>query len=141
MKYKLDFNTVDYSKLKISELKRIADYWLRQYLLKLTKRNGLNQIYCPIKKKFYSEDKMQVAHFIDRNKNSTRYSLENCNLVSSQSNMWDAKTPHEGYKSKHHKEYEDWLGSEKVQKLLDKSKDTLIFARQDYVELIEKFKK
>lgn len=137
---KVDFNANDFDKLKISELKRMADYWLRQYLLSKANKRG-NKIFCPLKKRWYSEDKIHVAHFIDRNKNNTRYSLVNCNLLSAQSNMWDSKIMIDGYKSLHHKEYAEWLGEEKVKFLLEESKKICIFARRDYVELIEKFRK
>ena len=137
---KLDYNTNDLNSLKISELKRIADYWLRQHLLHKAERNGRNEIYCPIKKKWFPEDKMHVAHFIDRARMCTRYNLDNCQLISEQSNLWDAQTPFEGYKSKHHYDYEILLGEKKVKKLLELSKQICIFARRDYIELIEKYR-
>lgn len=141
MRYKkpIDFNTEDLEVLKISELKRIADYWLRQYLLKKAKRRN-NLIYCPLKEKWYPEHKIQVAHFIDRAMMSCRYDLNNCNLISEQSNSWDAQIPKEGYKSKHHYDYEMWLGQKKVEKLLQKSKQLIIFAREDYISIINKFR-
>lgn len=136
---KLDFNTEDYEELKVSELKRLCDYWFRQYLLSKAARKGTS-IYCPIKKRYYSESKIQVCHFIDRATMCLRYDETNCNLLSAQSNMYDSSTPKEGYKSLHHYDYEMWLGEKKVEYLLDKSKDICIFARQDYVNLICKFK-
>lgn len=61
---KLDFNTQDLEKLSNSELKRVADYWLRQYLLR--REGNYNYLHCPLKNKFYPREVMQVAHFIDR---------------------------------------------------------------------------
>ena len=137
---KIDFNTVDFEGLKISDLKRMADYWMRQYLLARANRNGYNQILCPLKNKWYSEDYIQASHFIDRSCMNTRYDLDNVTLISSHSNMWDAQESAEGFKSKHHKDYSEYLGEKKVQELFDKSKIIRIFARQDYIDNIIKFR-
>ena len=44
---KLDFNTEDLENLSNSDLKKIADYELRQYLLR--REGNLNYIFCPLK--------------------------------------------------------------------------------------------
>lgn len=133
-----DFNTVDYDKLSTSQLKRQADYWLRQYLLR---REGNNKyIHCPLKNKFFSIENMQVAHFIDRQCLNTRYDLTNCHLVSTKSNSWDAQVPKEGYKSLHHYDYEQYLGEKLVSDLRERSKIIKIFYKQDYIEVINKFR-
>lgn len=137
---KIDFDTTDFDKLKISELKRIADYWLRKYLLKNAKRNNLNQVWCPIKERYYNEDKIQASHFIDRACLNLRYNTDNVHLLSEHSNMWDSKIMVEGYKSKHHKEFERYLGEDLVRYLLEESKKIRIFARRDYINTIEKFR-
>lgn len=134
---KIDYNDTDLSQYSISDLKKIADYSLRQYLL--SQQDGY-YYFCPLKNRSYSADKMHVAHYIDRQCNNTRYDLDNCHLISAQSNMWDAQIPCEGYKSKHHFDYENWLGQEKVEELIEKSKVIRIFAKEDYIELIEKFR-
>ena len=136
-KESLDFNTDNLEKLSLSNLKRIADYWLRQYLLANHKYTYFT---CPLKNKKYPLEKMQVAHFIDRNCMNTRYDLDNCHLISEQSNVWDAQIPKEGYKSLHHYDYEMWLGEEKVKNLFEKSKIVRKFAKEDYIEIINKFK-
>lgn len=142
-KKRLDYQTDDLSILNTTDLKKLADYWLRQFLLfTAEKRNG--KIYCPIKKQWYSEDKIQVAHFCDRAFMCTRYSLDNCHLISESSNSWDAQIPKEGYKSKHHYEYEVWLkekiGEKKFEENLQKSKEFCTFAKEDYIEIIKQFK-
>lgn len=75
---------------------------------------------------------------------STRYDLDNCHLISSQSNTWDAQVPKEGYKSLHHYEYEIWLrqkiGEKKFEELLCKSKKLVIFTKKDYIKVIKKFR-
>ncbi len=146
MKYKykkLDYNTEDLESLSSSDLQKIADHSLRQYLLRTTENNNENY-FCPLKKKWYSSNKMHVAHFHDRHRLNTRYSLDNCSLISEQSNMWEAQIPYENYKSKHHYEYEIWLrekiGEENFEKLLQESKKLIIFAKEDYIELINKFR-
>lgn len=138
-KKKLDFQTDDLESLSISDLKKLADYWLRQYLLRQP-----NALYCPIKKRNYSVDKMQVAHFVDRNVNCLRYSLDNCHMISEQSNMWDAQIPKEGYKSLHHFDYEQFLlseyGEDFVKDLKERAKNICILNKNDYICIIEKFK-
>lgn len=136
---KIDYNTEDFDKLSISDLKRVADYWLRQYLLKQSSGFG-DRIWCPIKRQTYHKDKIHVAHFIDRNVMGLRYDLDNCHLISEQSNMWDAQTPKEGYKSLHHYDYENYLGEYKVNALKYRAKEIVILNRQDYVEIIKKYK-
>lgn len=136
---KIDFNTEDYIALSISELKRITDYWFRQYLLRIhSDKDG--KVLCPIKKQKYTKDKINLSHYIDRNVMGLRYSIENCHLLSEQSNMWDSKIPKEGYKSKHHYDFEMYLGEDLVNKLKEKAKEIVILNRQDYINLIKKFK-
>lgn len=140
---KLDFNTTDLEILSNSDLKKIADYALRQNLLRNNNRtDGMYR--CPLKRQWYQKDKIHVAHFHDRNRLNTRFSLDNCHLISEQSNMWEAQILYEGYKSKHHYEYEIWLreklGDEKFEKLLQESKELVIFTKSDYIEIINKFR-
>lgn len=144
-KYKnLDFNSEDFQKMKISELKRIAEYWFRQYLLSVSTRSSRGEIYCPLKERWYPENKIQVAHFRDRHHLDTAFDLDNCHLISEQSNVWDAKVPKEDYKSLHHYDYEMWLrekiSDKKMEKLLDNRRDLTIFARDIYMEVIKKYK-
>nr|DAI89478.1 MAG TPA: NinG recombination protein [Caudoviricetes sp.] len=140
---KLDYNTEDLESLSSSDLKKIADYSLRQYLLKHNGRDD-GMYRCPLKKQWYQKDRIHVAHFHDRNRLNTRYNLDNCHLISEQSNVWESQVPYEGYKSRHHYEYEIWLreeiGEEKFEKLLQDSKQLCIFTKSDYIELINKFR-
>ena len=75
---------------------------------------------------------------------NTRYDLTNCHLVSKQSNEWDAQVPKEGYKSLHHYDYEQFLieeyGYEVLDFLREKSKEVKIFYKEDYIEVINKFR-
>lgn len=139
---KIDYNTENLESLSNSELKKIADYWLRQNLLLkvLTK-----DFYCPLKKKWFPNEKlMHVAHFYDRGIMNTRYDLINCHLISSLSNTFDAQVKIEGYKSKHHKEYQEFLinkyGQEEFDKLTERSKKLVILTKEDYIKIINKFK-
>ena len=137
---KLDFNTKDLENLSNSDLKKIADYELRQYLLRTVK----NPQFCPIKKRMIDTYNMQVAHFIDRQCMALRYDLRNCHLISKFSNEFDAQVQVEGFKSKHHKEYEEFLveeyGSDVLDFLREKSKEVKIFYKEDYIEVINKFR-
>ena len=137
---KLDLNTEDLENLSNSDLKKVADYWLRQYLLRTVK----NPQFCPIKKRMVDTYNMQVAHFIDRQCMALRYDLRNCHLISKFSNEFDAQVQVDGYKSKHHKEYEEFLveeyGSEVLDFLREKSKEVKIFYKEDYIEVINKFR-
>ena len=137
---KLDFNTEDLENLSNSDLKKVADYELRQYLLRTVK----NPQFCPIKKRMVDTYNMQVAHFIDRQCMALRYDLRNCHLISKFSNEFDAQAQVDGYKSKHHKEYEEFLveeyGSEVLDFLREKSKEVKIFYKEDYIEVINKFR-
>ena len=138
---KLDFNIQDLENLSNSDLKKIADYELRQYLL----RNHPHQYYtCPLKNKKYPVDQMHACHYIDRQCMALRYDLRNVHLISAVSNTYDAQVQVEGYKSKHHKEYEEFLieeyGSEVLDFLREKSKEVKIFYKEDYIEVINKFR-
>lgn len=141
---KLYCNTEDYTSLKISELKKLAEYWYRQNLLNTTPQNGRGEYFCPLIEKWLPENKMQVAHFRDRNHNDTAFELDNTHLISETSNVWDAKVPQEYYKSKHHYEYEMWLrkkiGNKKVEDYLARPRNNSIFVRELYEEVIKKYK-
>lgn len=140
---KLDYNTEDLESLSNSELKKVADFSMRQYLLKTASGFG-ERIWCPIKKRSYHKDQMHSCHFYDRGIMSLRYNLRNVHLISAVSNTFDAQVQVEGYKSKHHKEYEEFLVSEYGDSVLDflreKSKEIKVFYKQDYIEVINKFR-
>jgi hypothetical protein len=139
---KLDYNTEDLESLSNSDLKKVADYWLRQYLLSVHK-NGI-YYFCPLKNKNYGLSNMHVAHYYDRGIMNTRYDLINCHLISSVSNTFDAQVKVEGYKSLHHKDYQEFLiekyGQEGFDKLTERSKQMKIFYKEDYIEIINKFR-
>lgn len=142
---KLDFNTEDLESLSNSDLKKVADHWLRQYLLRTTENiNG--SYFCPLKKKWYTSDKIQVCHYIDRGYSMwTRYLLKNCHLMSEETNCWDSKILVEGFKSKHHKDYQKYListyGKKVLNELEEVSKNKNIFSKQEYINIINDFRK
>lgn len=139
---KLDYNTDDLESLNNSDLKKVADYWLRQYLLSQNQES--TYYFCPLSGKNYSADNMHTSHFYDRGIMNTRYDLINCHLISANSNTFDAQIQIEGYKSKHHKEYQEFLivnyGQEEFDKLTDRSKELKVFYKEDYIEIIKKFR-
>ena len=138
---KLDYNAENLESFSNSDLKKLADYWLRQYLLE---NHPYQYFTCPIKNKKYPIDQMQVAHFFDRHILSLRWDLFNCHLISKESNEYDSKIMVEGYKSKHHKEYEEFLiekyGSDIIEALESKIDISRPFTKQDYIETIENFR-
>ena len=140
---KLDFNTQDLENLSNSDLKKVADYWLRNYLLRNTTGFG-ERVSCPIKKQSYHKDQIHCCHYCDRAIMSLRYDLRNVHLISAVSNTFDAQVPKEGYKSLHHYDYEQLLikeyGSEVLDFLREKSKEVKIFYKEDYIEVINKFR-
>lgn len=126
------------------ELKKLCDIQVRRYLLKNAKRDGYGRIFCPLKQRWYPQNKMHVAHYVDRNRMSCRFHEHNVHLISEQSNVWDAREPAEGYKSLHHKEYEFWLknkiGEKNFENLLELSKSLSIFGVDKYLEVLEQYK-
>lgn len=138
---KLDYNEEDLESLSNSDLKKLSDYWLRNWLLS---KQDSTYYFCPLKKKSYSADNMHVAHFIDRGIINTRFCLINCHLVSAVSNTYDAQVQVEGYKSLHHRDYELYLieeyGEETVEDLKRRGKELKMFTQKDYIEIIKKFR-
>lgn len=138
---KLDYNEEDLESLSNSDLKKLSDYWLRNWLLS---KQDSTYYFCPLKKKSYSADNMHVAHFIDRGIINTRFCLINCHLVSAVSNTYDAQIQVEGYKSLHHRDYELYLieeyGEEAVVDLKRRGKELKMFTQKEYIEIIKKFR-
>jgi|SRR5699024_7773601 len=126
------------------ELKKLCDIQVRKYLLKNAERDGYGRIFCPLKQRWYPQNKMHVAHYVDRNRMSCRFHEHNVHLISEQSNVWDAREPAEGYKSLHHKEYEFWLknkiGEKNFENLLELSEELSIFGVDKYLEVLDKYK-
>lgn len=145
MKYKykkLDYKTEDLESLSNSDLKKLGDYWLRQFLLK--REGNHSYIFCPLKNKNYPVENMHVCHYEDRANLWTRYDLQNCHLISAQSNTWDSQILVEDYKSLHHKEYSEWIvkkyGEGILEILREKAISTETFRKENYIEAINKFR-
>jgi hypothetical protein len=142
---KLDYDTKDLESLSNSDLKKIADYELRNLLLRLGAREFDGLIRCPIRKQWYQKDRMQVAHFFDRHILSLRWDLFNCHLITKDSNEYDSKIMVEGCKSKHHQDYENWLKDEYgdgiIEILESKIDISKPFTKQMYIDTIINFRK
>lgn len=138
---RLNYNELSLESLSNSDLKKLGDYWLRQFLLS---KQQSTYYFCPLKRKSYSADNMHVAHFIDRGVLNTRFDLINCHLVSANSNTYDAQIQVDGFKSEHHKEYEEFLiaeyGIKEFEKLKLRGKELKMFTQKDYIEIIKKFR-
>ena len=135
----LNFKNPDFDKLTTNQLKQVADYWQRQYLLSTAERDSFGRIKCPITGKYFSEDKLHVCHIVDRAKISTRYDLENVFLGSAYSNTFEAKQMKDGYKSLHHARIELKFGKEYVDKLHERAEEIKLMSKEDYIELIKKY--
>jgi len=124
-----------------SQLKRVCDYWFRQYLISKATVNDYGEIYCVLTLSFNAAASTHVCHYIDRAFNSTRYSEDNCVLCSEYTNTFEAQIEAAGYKSLHHKKFSEYLGKDKVEKLNLLSKEFVSYSKWDYLEKIEQFKK
>ena len=139
---KIDFNAPievleSYS---TSKLKRVCDYWFRQYLISKAVVNDFGEIYCFLTLSFNAAASTHVCHYIDREYNSTRYSEDNCILCSEYTNIFEAQIEVAGYKSLHHKRFFEYLGKDKVEKLNLLSKEIVSYGKWDYLEMILKFR-
>lgn len=126
-----------YEKKTTNCLKKEADKLLREYLLKYTEKiNG--KYFCPLKKKYYDEKQMDVAHFIDRGIYHLRWDLRNVHLISRLSNRIEAQVPLKGFKSLHHKEYGEYLKEKGYfEDLIKESKERRVLKREDIIHTIE----
>ena len=74
----------------------------------------------------------------------TRYNRVNCNLISESSNVWDSRIMVEGFKSKHHKEYEDFLiekfGEDVIEYLKTLASKKELMYKEDYIKIIKDLK-
>lgn len=104
-------------KSRNSKLRKKLFTLIRKYFLDKAERDRLGRIFCPLKKKWYTEDNMQVCHFIDRFNTRLRYEEDNLLLASKESNYYDSRIQVKGYKSKHHMDYELYIGEEAADKL------------------------
>ncbi len=137
---KINFKNPNLNKLSTNQLKQVADYWQRQFLLNEATRDDFNRIKCPITNKYYSADKLHVCHIVDRAKMNTRYDQDNVFLGSSYSNTFEAQEMIDGYTSLHHKRIEDHFGKDYVNKLYDKAEEIKLMDREDYIDIIKKYK-
>lgn len=126
----------DLSKLKISELKSLADYWQRQYLLRNATRDGFNRVHCPITDKWYKEDKIHVCHIMDRGHINTRYNPLNTFLGSAYSNTFEAQVSAEGFKSLHHKKIKESFDTSHIDYLISEAAVIGPKEKDFYIDLI-----
>ena len=65
-------------------------------------------------------------------------------LISKESNEYDSKIMVDAYKSKHHKEYEQWLKEEYGENIIEVLESEIDiskpFTKQDYIKTIEYFR-
>ena len=138
----LDFNAEDsvLEGYSVSELRKVCDFWFRKYLMKLSGVGEKGFILCPLTNIKVRVENAHVCHFVDRARMSLRYSEDNCVLCSKYTNTIESRISEEGYKSLHHKKFEDFLGAEKIEKLKTLSEQVVIYTKEDYLCMINKFK-
>jgi hypothetical protein len=110
---------------KISLLKKEIDILFRKYLLSKAARNTKGLIKCPLTKKWLPPARLDVCHFIDRKWLGTRWDTDNCILCSTYTNQFESSQRAEGFKSLHHKRFEEYLGREKITELEKKKEKKL----------------
>lgn len=138
----LDFNA-DVSVLEgysLSELRKVCDYWFRRYLIFCSGVGEKGFILCPLTNIKVRVEDAHVCHFVDRARMSLRYSEDNCVLCSKYSNTIESRISEEGYKSLHHKKFEDFLGAKKIEELKILSQQVVIYTKEDYLCMINKFR-
>lgn len=124
----------------LSKLKKVCDYWFRKYMLSIVKGRRGDFIFCPLTEKYYHIEDMHVCHYIDRANSGLRYSEDNCILCSKHSNMFEAQVQVDGYKSLHHKKFEEYLGAKKIEFLKQISENIVKYTKEDYINNIVKFR-
>lgn len=133
----LDFREGNLEDMSLGDLKRVCDWWFRRYLISRAYRSG-DKIWCPLFKMWMRESDIHVCHYIDRSHMVLRYSEDNCILCSKKSNMYEAQIKEEGFKSLHHKRMSEVIKN--IEELEQRSKEIVIFDKNMYIELINKFK-
>jgi hypothetical protein len=124
--------------LSNSDIKKVLDYLFREKLLQMSSDDfSGGKFHCPLTNKWWRLNKAQVCHYIDRAHLGLRWDFDNCLICSEQSNCWDAQVAVEGFRSLHHQKFEEVLGEELVNDLLNRSKTLDITFRNDYIELIK----
>ena len=127
-------------KLSTNELKSLCDSLLREFLIKKAEKNDFGRIFCPLEKRWLSEDKLHVCHIIDRGKMITRFNPANVFLGSANSNLFESKIMTKGYQSLHHKRIEDVFGEDLMIFLKELSEERKLYSREDYLDLITFFR-
>ena len=127
-------------KLSTYELKSLCDSLLRDFLIKKAEKNDFGKIFCPITKRWLSEDNLHVCHIIDRGKMSTRFNPANVFLGSSYSNLFESKILYTGHQSLHHKKIEDAFGKDLMDFLQKLSEERKLYSREEYLDLIKFFR-
>ena len=125
---------------KTSKIKKMLDSLQRQVYL-AEQFSGSDYI-CPLTgDRFRSHDSVDVCHYIDRGNMSTRWDDENCVLCSRFSNRVDSNVPSTTSRSKHHEDFERYLGEDTVERLKIDSKNVVNLCRTDYVVILQSYLK
>lgn len=125
---------------KTSKVKQMIDKLQREVYLK---EQFSGRLYiCPISgERLRSHQDVDVCHFIDRSHMTLRWSDRNCLLCSRRSNRVDSNIPHPTSRSKHHYDYEQYLGLDEVNWLKDQGREVIPWSRTDYVNQLQVYLK
>lgn len=117
--------------MSIKERKVYLDKIIREYFLLSSKKRQAKlgiEYFCPLDEKWHEAKKMNVCHYIDRNKIATRYEESNLLLCSEKSNIWDAKIYSDGI-SVHHRKFKNFIGEIEADRLKSESKKRKVLTK------------
>ena len=83
MKGRVDYNCTDDElyKYSISKLKRVADHWLRRFLISKSRTSNNGLLVCFLTGRSYDESDLHVANLFQRGLMSVRYNEYNLSLI------------------------------------------------------------
>ena len=140
IKARNDFGTLSElcEPLKSSKLKKMIDFLQRQVYLAEQFSGGAYT--CPLtNERLRSHEEVDVCHYIDRGHMSTRWDDDNCVLCSRRSNRVDANLYSETSRSKHHEDFEKFLGENTVNDLKRRREEIIPLSRTDYVIRLQSY--
>ena len=150
MKGRVDYNCTDDElyKYSISKLKRVADHWLRRFLISKSRTSNNGLLVCFLTGRSYDESDLHVAHLFQRGLMSVRYNEYNCNLINKWSNTFDDQIYNEELYGKgvtkqifeYTNKFISEFGLDAYEELKDDSDDIIYRDKDDYVDLILEFR-
>lgn len=118
----------------ISKLKKIADRWFSLYirLSRSTKTGRAKCVTCGSRGHW---KEMHNGHFMSRRHMATRYDEQNVDIQCPRCNLYE-----QGEQFKFGLAIDKKWGDGTAEKIMKKSRKTVRFSKQDYIDLIETYK-